>query len=115
MASPDQSAPTGNASHKSFTQATDELKAKLDEAATRTKHPHQGKDSEGSSLVDKVSKYVPASVSKMLGKHEASDNPVGQGEETTPPGPPHRPEHDANIGEFLRDTHRSTGISLDEN
>ncbi|KAK3327206.1 hypothetical protein B0T19DRAFT_460291 [Cercophora scortea] len=114
MASSNNSAPEGNVRWKSFTQSNDEARARFHAAAMQKQHPDKGQDSKRAYLVDKVSQYVPASMSKMLGKDEASTTSPGKSEEPAPPGPPHRPEHDENIGEFLRDTHRSTGISLEK-
>jgi hypothetical protein len=52
-----------------------------------------------------VSEYVPA-VGKLLGKENKKD----EVEPTKPSGPPHRPVHDTQIEEFVRDQHRSQNI-----
>jgi len=59
-----------------------------------------------------VSHYIPA-VKKVVGGHEEPEERV-----ETPPTkeiPPHRPHHDTQIGEFLREQHKSIPVgSLDE-
>lgn len=55
----------------------------------------------------KVTAYVPA-VGHLLGKEDKKDEqPV---EPAKPSGPPHRPDHDTQIEEFVRDQHRSQNI-----
>ncbi|KAK3296990.1 uncharacterized protein B0H64DRAFT_115206 [Chaetomium fimeti] len=83
-----------------------DYKAKLDEAADQEKNPPQEQQQGG--LVNKVSQYVPT-VGRMLGAQEQDP-----GREPSPaknvPGPPNRPENDAQIEEFLRDQHSSKKI-----
>jgi hypothetical protein len=46
-------------------------------------------------------------VGKMLGKEDKKEQQV---EPTKPAGPPHRPLHDTQIEEFVRDQHGSQNI-----
>jgi hypothetical protein len=110
-----------------------DLKAKLDEASSRSRQPQHNEDTSeatGGSIVDKglfpcsylvyrasltgtpVSQYIPA-VKKIVGEREESE-PRAE----TPPkneGPPDRPYDDPKIGQFLRDQHKSMPIDkLDE-
>lgn len=56
-----------------------------------------------------VTQYVPAAAAKALG---AGGSAEGNGEPApqAPPGPPERPDHDANIEDFMREQHRSKNL-----
>ncbi|OIW29787.1 hypothetical protein CONLIGDRAFT_631864 [Coniochaeta ligniaria NRRL 30616] len=84
-------------------------KEQLDKAAEKVKGPPAGtKEEPSETLLDKVTEYVPA-VGKLLGKEDKKDEqPV---EPAKPSGPPHRPVHDTQIEEFVRDQHRSQDIN----
>ncbi|KAH8908853.1 hypothetical protein BR93DRAFT_966881 [Coniochaeta sp. PMI_546] len=83
-------------------------KDQLDKAAERVKGPPAGTNEEPSeTLLDKVTEYVPA-VGKLLGKEDKKDEPPA--EPAKPSGPPHRPVHDTQIEEFVRDQHKSQNI-----
>jgi hypothetical protein len=106
-------------------------KEQLDKAAEKVKSPPAGtKEEPQETLLDKgnclyrtdpqlkarssmlmteylVVDYVPV-VGKLLGKEEKKEEaPV---EPSKPSGPPHRPVHDTQIEEFVRDQHRSQNI-----
>ncbi|KAI0810465.1 hypothetical protein GGR55DRAFT_678427 [Xylaria sp. FL0064] len=90
-----------------FTEA--KFKGRLEEAAKEARRPantHEKSSSPG--LMEKVTEYVPAA-SKLFGTGKAENNQVQQ--EDLPPkdptGPPHRPEHDDHIAEFVREQYRS--------
>ncbi|EAQ85976.1 predicted protein [Chaetomium globosum CBS 148.51] len=83
-----------------------DYKAKLDEAADREKSPSQQQQSTG--VIEKVSQYVPT-VGRILGAREPDPGREPSPEKNVP-GPPNRPENDAQIEEFLRDQHRSKKV-----
>ncbi|KAK3377782.1 hypothetical protein B0H63DRAFT_225681 [Podospora didyma] len=92
-------------------------KAKLDKAAAGVKdkvtsHDNEQGGSTASTIVDKVSQYIPA-VGRALGHEEPKPALAPQAATS---GPPNRPEHDTQIEEFVRDQHRSKDVlsSLDE-
>ncbi|UKZ72853.1 hypothetical protein TrVFT333_000490 [Trichoderma virens FT-333] len=66
-------------------------------------------ESEGSSVVktvvDTISHVIPAAAPIIGGSNP--DSKVEENKEE-PAGPPHRPEHDTQIEEFVREQHRST-------
>ncbi|KAK0651837.1 hypothetical protein B0T16DRAFT_454256 [Cercophora newfieldiana] len=88
-----------------------DLKSKLDEASSRSRHPQQQDDetkTTGAAIVDKVSHYIPA-VKKVLGEREESEPQT----ETPPKNretPPTRPDDDPKISQFLKDQHKSLPI-----
>ncbi|KAI1283680.1 hypothetical protein F5Y07DRAFT_159342 [Xylaria sp. FL0933] len=89
------------------TQAT--FKGRLEEAAKEARGPantHEKSSSPG--LMGKVAEYVPAA-SKLLGTGKTENNQEQQGNlpPKDPTGPPHRPEHDDHIAEFVREQYRS--------
>ncbi|KAK0635213.1 hypothetical protein B0T17DRAFT_502779 [Bombardia bombarda] len=92
-----------------------DYKAKLDEVAMKAKNALGDNDkvqaSQGDGgIIDKVSQYIPA-VGKMMGtEKEPKESPVSVPEPGNS-GPPNRPEHDGQIQEFIREQHRSTGIT----
>lgn len=55
-----------------------------------------------------VNEYVPA-VGKLLGKEDKKDEQPAEPASTA--GPPHRPVHDTQIEEFVRQQHRSQNIN----
>ncbi|KAH8166046.1 hypothetical protein CIB48_g2221 [Xylaria polymorpha] len=83
------------------------FKERLDEVARQSCQPASSRKKNNSpGVVEKVAEYVPAA-SGLLG---TEDNNQGQHEQTPPKGlsgPPHRPEHDDHIAEFVREQHRS--------
>ncbi|KAL2268598.1 hypothetical protein VTJ83DRAFT_3444 [Remersonia thermophila] len=82
-------------------------KAELDRLASSSKSPPQHEDA---SIASKVAQYVPA-VGKLLGGTQTDPSERERSSSTEkPPGPPHRPIHDSQIEEFLRDQHRSERI-----
>ncbi|KAB5575693.1 hypothetical protein GE09DRAFT_1092966 [Coniochaeta sp. 2T2.1] len=84
-------------------------KEQLDKAAEKVKGPPAGTNEEPKeTLLDKVTDYVPA-VGKLLGKEDKKDEPASV-EPTKPSGPPHRPVHDTQIEEFIKDQHKSQNI-----
>ncbi|KAI0471143.1 hypothetical protein GGR56DRAFT_659180 [Xylariaceae sp. FL0804] len=84
------------------------LKEKLDRAAEDARQPASANESNEATLLGKVSEYVPGAA-KVLG----TGTGTGPQEETLKAGgedqavPPHRPDHDRQIEDFMRDQHRS--------
>jgi hypothetical protein len=103
-------------------------KEELDKAAEKVKGPPAGtKEEPVPTLLDKgldaynaqipldftsakrgtVTEYVPA-VGKLLGKEDTKDKQSVEPAKAA--GPPHRPVHDTQIEEFVRDQHKSQNI-----
>lgn len=64
-----------------------------------------------------VAEYVPASVTEKIGlakKQQQPEKEVEEPKEDLSAVPPHRPHHDEQIQEFLRDQHRSKEILGDD-
>ncbi|KAK3499309.1 uncharacterized protein B0T23DRAFT_14436 [Neurospora hispaniola] len=103
-------------------QDPSDYKPQLDQIADQKRkgpeEQQQPQQSGGSGIVDKISEYVPASVSETIGLGEKQQQQ--QQEEMKPKEgdlsavPPHRPHHDEQIQEFIRDQHRSKEILGDD-
>ncbi|KAK3403546.1 hypothetical protein B0T20DRAFT_401187 [Sordaria brevicollis] len=99
-----------------------DYKPQLDEIAeNKRKSPEelQPKQRENSGLVDKISEYVPESVGEKIGLRKSPQQSQQQQVPEEPKEdlsavPPHRPHHDEQIQEFLRDQHRSKEILGDD-
>jgi hypothetical protein len=104
---------------------TSDYKAKLDELASRAKSPPKV-EGKTTSIVEKgtlsrtsinirtgsngplVSEYIPV-VGRVLGNNEpAKHEPTPAGDQI--PGPPHRPIHDKQIEEFIKEQHHSKKV-----
>ncbi|KAM4056383.1 hypothetical protein HRG_003299 [Hirsutella rhossiliensis] len=86
------------------------FKEQLDRIAMQSKQ--DGQEQQPNTLVEKITEYIPAA-SKILGG--ASKEQPQQTAQSGVPGPPHRPDHDDKIEEFVRDQHRSgreTGVPI---
>ncbi|KAL6878994.1 hypothetical protein J3F83DRAFT_724697 [Trichoderma novae-zelandiae] len=80
------------------------FKQQLDKEAVESRTPPEsGGHSTVKAVVDKIAQAIPASVPIIGGLHH--DGKVENKPE--PKVPPRRPEHDAQIEEFVRDQHRS--------
>ncbi|KAJ4414163.1 hypothetical protein N0V85_003260 [Neurospora sp. IMI 360204] len=104
-------------------QDPSDYKPQLDEIAEqKRKGPEEQQPTQqsgGSGIVDKISEYVPASLGEKigLGKKQQPEQEVPeekQPKEDLSAVPPHRPHHDEQIQEFLRDQHRSKEILGDD-
>ncbi|KAK4192982.1 hypothetical protein QBC35DRAFT_482296 [Podospora australis] len=101
-----------------------DYKPHLDKAADRVKHPQPSPPSEEQQQqqgglmqkVEQVTRNIPL-VGTMLGSTNETEknNAATQPEKTVAPsGPPDRPEHDAQIEEFLKDQHHSRKVVGDD-
>lgn len=101
-----------------------DYKPQLDEIAEqKRKSPEeqQSQEREGSGLVEKISEYVPESVGEKIGLRKSPQQQSAKAapkeqepKEDLSAVPPHRPHHDEQIQEFLRDQHRSKEILGDD-
>lgn len=72
------------------------------------------------TLPQTVSEYVPESVGEKIGLRKTPSQPAQEAPKEHEPKedlgavPPHRPHHDEQIQEFLRDQHRSKEILGDD-
>ncbi|KAL7945531.1 hypothetical protein V8C42DRAFT_323420 [Trichoderma barbatum] len=84
------------------------FKEQLDKEAIESRiHQHEsGETSTIQAVVNKISQVIPAAIPIVGGS-----NPDGKVEHKEPPGgPPHRPENDAQIEEFVREQYRSNPL-----
>ncbi|EQL01561.1 hypothetical protein OCS_02723 [Ophiocordyceps sinensis CO18] len=98
-----------NKSSKVDEARQESFKDQLDHVALQKKQ--DGQERQSSTLVEKISvspsvtEYMPAA-SKILGGSKPEQQPQETAQSEVP-GPPHRPDHDDKIEEFVRDQHRS--------
>ncbi|KAK1778364.1 hypothetical protein QBC45DRAFT_164689 [Copromyces sp. CBS 386.78] len=110
--------PNNNITGGAEGQDTPDYKPQLDEIAEQKwKGPEEQPQQSG--IVDKISEYVPASVSEKIGLGKKQQQKPEQQEAEEPKEdfsavPPHRPHHDEQIQEFLRDQHRSKELLGDD-
>ncbi|KAK3949638.1 hypothetical protein QBC32DRAFT_348587 [Pseudoneurospora amorphoporcata] len=101
-------------------QDPSDYKPQLDEIAEQKwKAPEEQQQPQQSGIVDKILEYVPASVSEKIGLGKKQQQKPEQQEAEEPKEdvsavPPHRPDDDEQIQEFLRDQHRSKEILGDD-
>ncbi|KAK3350958.1 hypothetical protein B0H65DRAFT_456495 [Neurospora tetraspora] len=104
-------------------QDPSDYKPQLDEIAEQKRkgpeEQQQPQQSGGSGIVDKISEYVPASLGEKIGLGKKKQQPEQEVPEEKPKEdlsavPPHRPHHDEQIQEFIRDQHRSKEILGDD-
>ena len=60
---------------------------------------------DGGTNMAAVTQIIPPSLGKALGIEKKEETPPK--DPAPPAGPPHRPDHDEQISEFVRDQHRS--------
>ncbi|KAF4511201.1 hypothetical protein G6O67_003019 [Ophiocordyceps sinensis] len=92
-----------NKSSKVDEARQESFKDQLDHVALQKKQ--DGQERQSSTLVEKITEYMPAA-SKILGGSKPEQQPQETAQSEVP-GPPHRPDHDDKIEEFVRDQHRS--------
>jgi len=75
--------------------------------------PCQPECSSLTSTYKKVSHYVPAVKKVLRGSENAEEKEPSRSAEAVRKnmGPPNRPEHDPQIGEFIRDQHKSIPVT----
>ncbi|EGO61146.1 hypothetical protein NEUTE1DRAFT_120189 [Neurospora tetrasperma FGSC 2508] len=104
-------------------QDPSDYKPQLDQIAEQKRkgpeEQQQTQQSGASGIVDKISEYVPASVSETIGlgkkqQQQQQQEEMKPKEEDFSAVPPHRPHHDEQIQEFIRDQHRSKEILGDD-
>ncbi|CCC10048.1 hypothetical protein SMACR_02627 [Sordaria macrospora] len=100
-------------------QDPSDYKPQLDEIAEKKWQgpEEQQPPQQSGGIVDKIAEYVPASVTEKIGlakKQQQPEKEVEEPKEDLSAVPPHRPHHDEQIQEFLRDQHRSKEILGDD-
>ncbi|KAI1498474.1 hypothetical protein F5X99DRAFT_393277 [Biscogniauxia marginata] len=90
--------------HSSYTSEMT-FKDKLDQAAKEARTPvdNSGRDNQP-SLLERVIDYVPTAA-KIGGGGNQENSDISSRKHL--PGPPHRPDHDGNVEDFMRDQHGS--------
>ncbi|KAI1861240.1 uncharacterized protein JN550_011062 [Neoarthrinium moseri] len=87
-------------------ETTPSFKEQLDHKARVARDPNYGKEEPQPTLLEKVTEYVPQ-VGNILGTGAQKKEDEGRKVPESIPGPPHRPDHDLQVEEFLKEQHRS--------
>ncbi|KAI1336194.1 hypothetical protein F5Y15DRAFT_419195 [Xylariaceae sp. FL0016] len=83
------------------------FKERLDQVARDVRQPKEPEQANGQpSFLEKVTEYVPGAA-KILGTGSQDKDKAEPAKQPEISGPPHRPDHDGHIEEFMRDQHRS--------
>ncbi|KAL1868141.1 hypothetical protein VTK73DRAFT_3832 [Phialemonium thermophilum] len=113
---------SAGAGDEEFVSTEPNYKPDLDAAADQAKGTGSSRNEDegtGSSILDRASQYVPASVGKLFasgkdGEGEGNEGPAPETQrvdESESGTVPLRPHHDPQIQEFVRDQHRSNKLT----